>query len=300
MEQKVIALGFFDGVHIGHGALLRKTAARAKEFSLVPAAFTFDRAPREAVLGTPVPLINSSADRALLMQRLYGMEEVIIAPFDHTMMTMNWEAFVEMLVSNHGAAHLVAGHDFRFGHKNEGNVEKLKQKCAALGIGCDIVEEVKLDDITVSSTHIRTLLEQGEMEQANRFLGHPHLLTQTVTHGLHIGRTIGIPTINFAAPEKLILPKDGVYVSTVTLPDGKRLLGVTNVGCRPTVNGKNRTVETFLLDFEGDLYGVELQLAFRARLRDEEKFPSLDALRERIEEDIRMARQCFSCGISPF
>ena len=300
MQQKVIALGFFDGVHIGHGALLRKTALRARERSLVPAAFTFDRAPREAVFGTPIPLINSSSDRALLMQRLYGMEEVIIAPFDREMMTMNWEAFVEKLLRDHGAAHLVAGHDFRFGHKNEGDAEKLQQKCAELGIGCDIVAEVKLDGITVSSTHIRTLLEHGDVEQANRFLGHPHLLTQTVTHGLRIGRTIGIPTVNFAADEKIILPKDGVYVSSVTLPDGRTLLGVTNVGCRPTVNGKNRTVETFLLDFEGDLYGMELQLAFRTRLRDEEKFPSLDALRERIGEDIRMARECFSCGTSPF
>ena len=300
MQQKVIALGFFDGVHMGHGALLQKTAQRARELSLVPAAFTFDRAPREAVFGTPVPLINSSSDRALLMRRLYGMEEVIIAPFDREMMTMDWESFVEMLVQHHGAAHLVAGHDFRFGHKNAGDVEKLKRKCEALGIGCDIVAEVKLDGITVSSTHIRTLLEQGEMELANRFLGHPHLLTQTVTHGLRIGRTIGIPTINFAADEKLILPKDGVYVSTVTLPDGRTLLGVTNVGCRPTVNGKNRTVETFLLDFEGDLYGVELQLAFRTRLRDEACFPSLDALRHQIEEDIRTARKCFSHGVSPF
>ena len=300
MQQKVIALGFFDGVHTGHGALLRKTAARAQEFSLLPAAFTFDRAPREAVFGIPVPLINSSHDRALLMRQLYGMEEVIIAPFDHAMMTMHWEDFVEMLVRDHGAAHLVAGHDFRFGHKNMGDAEKLRQKCHALGIGCDIVEEVKLDGVTVSSTYIRTLLEQGDIERANRFLGHPHLLTQTVTHGLRIGRTIGIPTINFAADEKLILPKDGVYVSTVTLPNGQTLLGVTNVGCRPTVNGKDRTVETFLLDFTGDLYGVELCLAFRARLRDEEKFPSLDALRLRIEEDICAARKCFSHGVSPF
>ena len=300
MQQKVIALGFFDGVHTGHGALLRKTVQRAQEGSFVPVAFTFDRAPREAVFGTPVPLINSSADRALLMQRLYGVEEVIIAPFDRDMMTMGWEAFVEMLLRDHGAVHLVAGHDFRFGHKNEGDAEKLQRKCKELGIGCDIVPEVKLDGITVSSTHIRKLLEEGEMEQANRFLGHPHLLTQVVTHGMHLGRTIGIPTINFSAPEKLILPKDGVYVSTVTLPDGQTLLGVTNVGCRPTVNGKNRTVETFLLDFKGDLYGAELQLAFRARLRDEEKFPSLDALRQRIDEDIRMARELFSRGLMLF
>ena len=294
MQQKVIALGFFDGVHLGHGALLRKTAARATELALLPAAFTFDRAPKEAVFGTPVPLINSVADRTLLMQRLYGMEEVIVAPFDREMMTMDWERFVEMLVSTHHAAHLVAGHDFRFGHKNEGNVEKLQQKCRALGIGCDIVEEVKLDGVTVSSTHIRTLLEQGNAESANRFLGHPHLLSHTVSHGLRIGRTIGIPTINASAPEKVLLPKDGVYLSTVTLEDGRSLVGLTNVGCRPTVGGENRTVETFLLDFNGDLYGTCVQLAFRHRLRDEEKFPSLDALRQRIEQDIATARQLIS------
>ena len=295
MKQKVIALGFFDGVHLGHGALLQKTAERSKELSLTPAAFTFDRAPKEAVFGISIPLINSAEDRAQLMRRFYGMEEVIVAPFDREMMTMHWEVFVEkLLVGTYGAAHLVAGHDFRFGHKNEGTPEKLQEKCHALGIGCDIIPAVTLDGIVVSSTHIRTLLEQGNMEEAARFLGHPHLMSQTVTHGRRIGRTIGIPTINFPAPEKLILPPDGVYASTVTLPDGRKLPSITNVGCRPTVNGEGRTVETFLLDFDGDLYGETVCLAFHSRLRAEEKFPSLEALRQQIERDIAAARSYLS------
>ena len=133
MKQKVIALGFFDGVHLGHGALLKKTAERARELHLTAAAFTFDRPPKEAVLGISIPLINSCADREKLMRGLYGMEEVIVAPFDREMMSMDWEVFVEeLLVKTHGAAHLVAGHDFRFGHKNRGTPALLQEKCRAL------------------------------------------------------------------------------------------------------------------------------------------------------------------------
>ncbi len=295
MNQKVIALGFFDGVHLGHGALLRKTAERARQLNLTAAAFTFDRPPKEAVFGTSIPLINSCADREKLMRGLYGMEDVIVVPFDDEMMTMSWESFVEdLLVGTHGAAHLVAGHDFRFGHKNLGTPALLAEKCRALGIGCDIVPTVELDGIVVSSTRIRALLERGEMEEAARFLGHPHLLCHAVTHGRRIGRTIGIPTINFPAPEKVLLPPDGVYASTVTLPDGRTLPSITNVGCRPTVNGEGRTVETFLLDFDGDLYGETVCLSFRRHLRGEEKFPSLELLRRQIEQDIAAARAVLS------
>lgn len=291
MKQKVIALGFFDGVHLGHGALLQKAAQRARELGLTAAAFTFDRPPKEAVFGIPIPLINSCADRVALMRRLYGMEEVIVAPFDQAMMTLGWEDFIEtLLVKTHGAAHLVAGHDFRFGHKNLGTPALLAEKCRALGIGCDIVPAVEVDGVVVSSTHIRALLRQGDMAAAARFLGHPHLMSQTVAHGRRIGRTIGIPTINFPAPTELLLPPDGVYATTVTLPDGTRHSSLTNVGCRPTVGGRDRTIESFLLDFDGDLYGETLTLAFHRHLREERCFPSLEALREQIQRDIDAAR----------
>ena len=127
MEKTVIALGFFDGVHRGHGALLRKTAERARELGAVPAAFTFDRPPKEVVTGQPVYLINSNRDRQGLMERLYGIERVIFAPFDREMMTMPWEAYLEMLIGTYGAVHFVAGHDHRFGHKNAGNVQSLRK-----------------------------------------------------------------------------------------------------------------------------------------------------------------------------
>ena len=235
MEKAVIALGFFDGVHRGHGALLEKTAERARELQAVPTAFTFDRPPKEVVTGQPVYLINSSRDRQGLMERLYGIERVVFAPFDRQMMTMPWEEYIGMLLRDYGAVHFVAGHDHRFGHKNAGNVQLLQEKCAQLGIGCDIIPPVQWDGITVSSTYIRTLVEAGDMERAAEFLGHRHCLSQTVQHGQRIGRTIGIPTVNLAVPEHVLAPAHGVYVTCVYLPDGRMYHGVTNVGTRPTV-----------------------------------------------------------------
>ena len=294
LEKAVIALGFFDGVHRGHGALLEKTAERARELQAVPTAFTFDRPPKEVVTGQPVYLINSSRDRQGLMERLYGIERVVFAPFDRQMMTMPWEEYIGMLLRDYGAVHFVAGHDHRFGHKNAGNVQLLQEKCAQLGIGCDIIPPVQRDGITVSSTYIRTLVEAGDMERAAEFLGHRHCLSQTVQHGQRIGRTIGIPTVNLAVPEHVLAPAHGVYVTCVYLPDGRMYHGVTNVGTRPTVtDGDAVSVETFLLGFDGDLYGQEIRIEFCRRLRGEKKFASLEELRQEIQHNIRETERYF-------
>ncbi len=294
MEKTVIALGFFDGVHLGHGALLRKAAERARALGAVPAAFTFDRPPKEVVTGQPVYLINSNRDRWGLMERLYGIEHVVFSPFDQRMMMMPWEDYLQMLIHEYGAVHFVAGHDHRFGHRNSGNVQLLQEKCAELGIGCDIIPQVTLCGITVSSTYIRTLVESGDMERAAAFLGHRHCLSQTVQHGQRIGRTIGIPTVNLSLPERVLSPAHGVYVTEAFLPDGRRFAGVTNVGTRPTVSDSDTvSVETFLLGFDGDLYGQEIRLEFCRRLRGEKKFDSLEALRREIRRNIREAEAYF-------
>ena len=291
----VIALGFFDGVHRGHGALLRRTAEQAARLGVRPAVFTFDRPPKEVVTGKPVPLINSAEDRVDLIRRLYGIEQVILAPFDQAMMTMSWEDFITSLVEDYGAVHLVAGHDYRFGYRNGGTPELLRSRCAQLGLGCDIIPKVDYDGITVSSTYIRTLVEAGDVERAAEFLGHPHCLSQTVTHGRRLGRTIGVPTVNLTPPPSVLVPSHGVYVTRVCLPDGSSYPGVTNVGTRPTVSADGAVfVETFLLDYDGDLYGRRIRLDFRRRLRDEQRFASLDELKAQIGRDIEAARACFS------
>ena len=212
MEEKkrVIALGFFDGVHRGHGALLRRVTEQAAALGAVPAAVTFDTHPENLILHSPMPLLSSPTDRADLMRRCYGIRDVIVARFDERMMHMPWRDFItEYLVQEHGAVHLVAGHDFHFGYKGEGNPQRLQETCAQIGVGCDIVPKVEQDGITISSTYIRTLVAQGEMERANEFLGHPHTLSNTVAHGKRLGSALGFPTVNLQIPAGCSSPPTG-------------------------------------------------------------------------------------------
>ena len=295
MKERVIALGFFDGVHLGHAALLRRTVEEAARRGVTPAVFTFDRPPKEVVTGIPCPLIASPEDRKSLLERLFGIKDVIMVPFDREMMTTAWDDFVtKILVERYHAVHLVAGHDHHFGHKNQGSPELLVEKCRELGLGCDIIPKVELDGITVSSTYIRNLVGMGQLERASRFLGHPHVLTQEVRHGRRIGHTIGVPTVNLVAPPHVLVPSHGVYVTKVILPNGESYPAVTNVGTRPTVNnGTDVTVEPWLLGFDGDLYGQRVRVEFFKRIRDEIRFDSLDSLRAQIQKDAQFTRDYF-------
>lgn len=281
-EERVIALGFFDGVHLGHGALLRRARQLAEERGCTDAAVTFDVHPDLLVRGTPVPLLNTAQDRRRLMQTLYGTKEMLTLHFDRAMMEQPWEEFVtQCLMERYHACHVVCGHDFRFGRGGGGTPERLRGFCGARGLGCDVIGAVKLDGITVSSTGIRQLLAEGQTERANRFLGHPHCLTGTVIAGRHLGHTLGIPTANLAVPPGILVPRHGVYASRVFL-DGTAHPAVTNVGTRPTVGGTHVTVEPWLLDFDGDLYGRELRVEFLRYLRGERKFSSLDEMKAEI------------------
>lgn len=175
MEQSkklAIALGFFDGVHLGHQALLRRTVERAVEHGMTPAVFTFDRSPKAVVTGQEVPLLTTPEERICVIRALFPIETVLVAPFDREMMTMEWQAFLDMLVEKHHAGWLVAGHDFRFGHKNQGDPEKLCSYARQLGLGCDIIPAVMMDGSVISSTRIRELMLAGRQEEANRLLGH--------------------------------------------------------------------------------------------------------------------------------
>ena len=293
--KRVIALGFFDGVHKGHGALLRTVAQAADQLGAMPCAFTFDRSPTAAITGQTIPLLSSVEDRVWLMRRYYGIEEVIVAPFDG-MQKMDWQDFVsEYLQKELGCVHVVAGHDFHFGYMGKGNPQRLQEKCRELGMGCDIIQKVEQDGITISSTYIRTLIAQGEMERANQFLGHPHTLTNRVVHGKKIGTTtLGFPTVNLLIPQGVIVPAYGVYATRVWF-DGQCRCAVTNVGVRPTVedNDGHVTVEGFILDFDGDLYGHEIRMEFYKYLRPEQKFASMQALADEIRHNAQQTRDYF-------
>ena len=294
--KRVIALGFFDGVHNGHAALMRRTVQVAQEIGATPSAFTFDPHPQTVILGKPMPLITSPEDRGDLMRKYYGIQDVIVEPFTPQFMKQHWRKFLEeTLIQGLGAVHLVAGHDYHFGYKGEGNPQLLKEACAELGIGCDIIEKVEQESITVSSTYIRTLIAQGEIERANEFLGHPYTLSDRVAHGKKLGTTLGFPTVNLKLKENVLPPAKGVYATKVILENGETHIAVTNVGTRPTVDdGDHLTIEGFILDFNGDLYGQKIQMEFYQYIRPEKKFPSFDALKEEVFRNAQQTRDYFA------
>lgn len=292
-RKRIIALGFFDGVHLGHGRLMEMTAKRASELDAEPAVVSFDTHPDTLIKGEPVPLINSAADRREVIDRLFGIRTVILVHFDQAMMGTPWERFAAYLRSDLNAAHLVVGHDFRFGYRGEGTTERLRAFCRENGMGIDVIDEVEMDGITVSSTYIRQLLLSGEMERANAFLGHPYFLTDIVRKGFQFGRTIDAPTINMRYESGVLEPRHGVYATKACF-DGREHMAVTNVGVRPTVSGsKAVSVESFILDFSGDLYGREVRLDFYAFLRPEVHFASTDQLRDQIASDALQVRAYF-------
>ena len=293
--KRVIALGFFDGVHIGHGELLKRTKERAAEQNAMPSVLSFDVHPDTLVFGKEVPLINSAIGREEIIRRCYGIENVVFIHFNRRVMQMDWRDFLEDLIRDLQICHIVVGHDFCFGYKGQGTAARLKEYCAEHGLGCDVIPPVMLDGQIVSSTHIRALIAAGEIEQANRWLGHPHTLADTVHSGYHLGRKLGTPTINMFFPHGVIVPRHGVYATKVYLENGESYIAVTNVGVRPTVSQDDRvSVESHLLDYSGNLYGRQARVEFYAFLREEIKFSDYAALSEQIHRDAETARAFFA------
>jgi len=293
--KRAIALGFFDGVHIGHGALLNKTKERAAQIGAIPSVLSFDVHPDNLVFGVKVPLINSAAGRKEIIRRCYGIDNVVFIHFNKHTMQMPWEEFAENIIEKLNIGWIVCGHDFTFGYKGQGKAHKLKEYCEQRGIGCDIISAVNLDGLTVSSTHIRTLVAEGNMEEARRFLGHPHCLVDTVHSGYHLGTKMGTPTINMRFPEGVITPRHGVYAAKVYLEDGSSHVAVTNIGVRPTVSDENIvSVESYLLDYSGNLYGSQARVEFYSFIRPEMKFSDFHELGEQIKSDAETARAYFA------
>ena len=288
--KKVFALGFFDGVHLGHQALLAACRELAEQLGAEPCAITFQQHPQALFSAEPPKLINTNADRLRLL-RQFGIGPVFSYPVTRAVMGMHWEDFLQELI-RFGAIGFVCGSDFRFGNRGEGDAQKLESFCREKSLTCRTVGDQMLDGLRVSSTHIRSLLEAGEMAQAVRFLGHPHVLTGEVVKGRKIGRTIGIPTANLTVPKDVVQPRHGVYASKATV-DGNVYLAVTNVGHRPTVGGRVVTVEPWLLDFQGNLYGKQLTLEFCHFLRPEQKFDSLEELKAEIQKNAQQTREFF-------
>ena len=289
-QGTAVALGYFDGIHIGHKSVLNKALQKAKEKNLVPVVVLFDIHPKKLVSGNVPPVLTTEEKKRKLLTDM-GFE---IFDFDFRQ-GMNYEPqeFIDkILVGTLSAKVVSCGFDYHYGKGGKGNAETMREDLSERGIEFYSLEPVYLGDEIVSSTAIRKFIAEGEIEKANAMLGEYFSYDFAVNKGDGLGRTWGIPTINQSFPEDFIVPKYGVYVSEVTF-DGESHLGVTNVGTRPTVADAGFRSETCILDFSGDLYGKNVQVKLVKYLREEKKFPNVDALRDAIGKDIENARKVY-------
>ena len=293
----VLALGFFDGVHRGHAALLRQAVLVSEREGIPSAVMTFDTHPDTLVRGEPVELINSAPDRAWLIRHYFHIDRVEFFRFTEDTMRTPWRTFLDTIRSELGAVHFVVGYDFRFGWRGEGTAALLRDYCRENALGCDIIDPVVIDGITVSSTYIRGLLKAGNMREAERFMGHPHILSDMVRHGRALGRKLGAPTVNMRFAPGVLIPRYGVYAARAHLREGV-FSAVTNIGVRPTVSSDHTvSVESHLLDYSGNLYGRPVLLEFVEHIRDEIAFSSVDELSAQISADTERARSILEAHI---
>ncbi|HYZ23569.1 MAG TPA: bifunctional riboflavin kinase/FAD synthetase [Rhodopila sp.] len=284
-----VALGNFDGVHLGHAGVIR--AAHAARPDVPVAVLTFEPHPREVFRPDDPPFrLTLSAERADALAAL-GVQILYELPFDHAFSLTSAEDFVvRILHQGLGAKHLASGHDFAFGHRRGGSTSFLAARAEALGMGLTLVPPVTDAEGPISSTRIRRVLQDGYPERATADLGRPWTIRGEVMHGDKRGRTIGFPTANVPLGRHLE-PARGVYAVTTRLADGTVHRGVANIGRRPTVNaGLESRLEVNIFDFDADLYGQEITVALHTYIRAEERFPGLDALKAQIAADAAQAR----------
>lgn len=291
IPKSVVALGTFDGVHLGHREILRRCAARGRQENLPSVVFTFHKHPLEIIRPQFAPqLLTDIPDKLTLIQGL-GIENTVIAQFDDEMARATPEEFVrEILVDSLRAKWVVAGFNYTFGRKAEGNAETLKSLGEKYGFSVEIAKPVSVGGTPVSSTRIRSSLTKGNVEEASMMLGRPFSIKGKIIKGESRGKTLGYPTVNLDVPREIALPKCGVYAASVCVK-GCMFGAVTNVGTRPTFSGETMSVETHIIGFEGNLYGEILRVFLAKRLRDEIKFSSGEALTYQISQDVERAKE---------
>ncbi len=280
-----VALGSFDGLHRGHQAVIGQVLNRPGQ---VPAVVTFDENPSAVLGGQSVPLLMTNEEKAHELEKM-GVEVLYLLPFSH-ICHMQPERFFERLQKDLQAKTISCGFNFRFGDKGRGDTKLLTALCAGAQVQLKVMAAVEDGAQPVSSTRIRALVQQGNMREAGKLLGRPFGFCFPVEHGRQLGRTLGIPTINQALPKDFIRPPFGVYASMVTV-DGRRYAGVTNIGVKPTVGSDHVLSETWILDYQGDLYGQSVPVELYDFLRPERRFDSLAAMQDEILKNAETARQ---------
>ncbi len=285
-NRTAVALGNFDGMHVGHMAVLRAAKSFESE-GLTPLALLFDEHSLKAITGTAPPMLMTAEERNCIIAE-NGLEIRTIV--FNEIKELSPQEFVEkILVGRFGARAVCCGYNYRFGKNASGNAQTMKEICDRLGLECRIAGEVDVDSCAASSTEIRKFIENGEIEKANKMLGHPFGFCTRVIDGDKRGRTLGFPTINQELPVGLVLPKFGVYQADVTV-DGEHYKGVSNIGRRPTVGTEKVLSETYIIDFHKNIYGEYVDIRPVRFIRPERKFSSFDELAKQIKSDAKEVR----------
>ncbi len=293
LRPTVLTLGVFDGLHLGHQKIVATVVERTKAVNAVPTAITFDPHPRAVLAPENAPPLLQTLDQRLGALEFLGIEQTIIVRFSQEFAKTDAEEFLrDVFFSRLKAQEVYLGAGFSFGKNRAGNIELLRKISQELGFFADEVPEIALRGQRVSSSRIRQLLHDGQVNLARRMLARPYGIEGRVVHGFERGRTIGFPTANLNTVNRVV-PRAGVYV-TATLIEGKWRRSITNVGVRPTFEDKKEpSIETFVLDWTGDLYGDVIRVRFLHRIRDERKFSGVDELKSQIAKDLRRAEKYF-------
>lgn len=289
LTNTAVALGKFEGIHLGHQLLIDEIV-RLKKFHYRSVVFTFDRLPaRLFSKENAADQIYTREERKSILERK-GVDVLIEHPFTREFANMTPEMFVRrILVGKVGARKIIVGTDFHFGRNRSGDVDTLRYLAEDCDYDLIVIDKLQKDGRDVSSTRVKEALETADMEEAKSLLGRPYTIAGEVIHGKELGRTIHVPSANIPLDPEKFLPPRGVYITTADI-DGEKVWGVTNIGIRPTVDQSMiPNVETYFLDFEGDLYGKQLELAFHHHLRPEKKFDSLEDLKGQLDKDIELA-----------
>ncbi|HET6892096.1 MAG TPA: bifunctional riboflavin kinase/FAD synthetase [Pyrinomonadaceae bacterium] len=289
----VLTLGVFDGLHLGHQLIMRTVVERARAVGAVPTVITFDPHPRAVLHPESAPPLLQTLDQKVEGFGVLGIEQTIVIRFTEEFSLIPAEGFLEDVVKERlQAREVYLGRGFAFGHNREGNIDLLRRVSGRLGFVAGEVPEVRVRNQRVSSSKVRQLLREGKVNLARRMLGRPYGVEGRVTRGQERGHVLGFPTANLH-PQNRVIPANGVYV-TGTLIEGQWRRSVTNVGTRPTFETETEpSVETFVMNWSGDLYGDVVRVRFLYRLRDEKRFASLEELRSQIEKDVKRAENYF-------
>ena len=284
-----LAVGVFDGVHLGHQALIRGLVGGARAAGATAVAATFDPLPAQVLAqDPPQSTLADAPERAALLQHA-GAQDVIIFRFDKAFSQQSAEAFIKRVTSAGDVQRIVVGPDFQFGHGREGAVPALRALGERYHYAVTVVEPISLGGAVISSTRIRQALREGDLITAQALLGRPYSVTGTIVKGEQRGRALGFPTINVASPPDKLLPHDGIYATWVILGE-QRYRAASSLGVRPTFGGGPRKLEAFILDFNEEVYGQDATIAFVERLRDEIRFDSAEDLSKQIAKDVEQTR----------